>query len=236
MDFFGAHTRTHRQPYTHLTHLLHCSPFFYIIYSFSFSQTLPTFTFVFSLFFISSFLTLFLVLLFHLILFFFLPVASVHFCHPSPVFPFCTFICPPTFSSFSLSFSLTSSCLPSPYVSFILNSCFPSSLNISLSPSLLSGGSVWVWKTAIKEMPPLLLGVIIYERGHINVTTANTVCSVHVCVCVAVWVAHDANMAHFVSLSTPPSHTHQILPQGHSHSDQTVCVCVCVCVCVDFGL
>ncbi len=53
-----------------------------------------------------------------------------------------------------------------------------------------------------------------------------------VCLCVTVKVAHDANMAHFVSLSTPSSHTHQILPQGHPNQTLRVCVCVLVSVCV----
>lgn len=120
-------------------------------------------------------------------------------------------------------------------VSFILYSYF--------SCSLLSSGSLWVWKTIIKEMPPLLLGVIIYERERINVTTVNTLGSVCASVCVSVcatlWVARDANMAHFVSPNTPFLHTHQILPQGHRLSDQTfpllwcvyMCVCGCLCVC-----
>lgn len=131
------------------------------------------------------------------------------------------FICPFSFPSFSVSSSLTSSCLPSLYVSFIFSSCFPS----SLVPSFLSGGSVWVWKTVIKEMPPLLLGVIIYERGHINVTTANTVCPVHVCVCHRLsgpWCQHGPLCFTQHSLLTYPPN-----PPSRSLRAHSVFVCVC---------
>lgn len=58
---------------------------------------------------------------------------------------------------------------------------FPSSLSIlfvSFIPGFffwLGGGRVCV---CVLKRPPPLLGLISYERGHINVTRANTVCSV----------------------------------------------------------
>lgn len=74
---------------------------------------------------------------------------------------------------------------------------------------------------------PILLGLITYERGHINVAAANTVSSVR-------RGPSHANVVHFVSLSTSSALAHQILPQGHSY--QTWCVSARACVEINLGL
>lgn len=75
-------------------------------------------------------------------------------------------------------------------------------------------------------MPPLLLGVIIYERGHINVTTANTVCSV--CVSPSEWPMMPTWPALFQSALPLHTLTKSSLKVTHAR--------LCVCVCVDFTL
>lgn len=95
MDFFCTHTNTQTTLHTSYTSVA-LFTFFSTLFTPLFLPNVSHLRLCIFTFF--AFLTLFLVLLFHLILFFFLPVGSVNFCHPSPVFPFCTFIFPPTFS------------------------------------------------------------------------------------------------------------------------------------------
>lgn len=110
----------------------------------------------------------------------------------------------------------------------------PPQISPAFPPSCLEG-VFGCERQSLKRCPPLLLGVIIYERGHINVTTANTVGSVHMCV--SEWSMMPTWPTLFYP-ALPLPHTHSPNPPSRSQSPgpDSLSPCLCSCACLSLLL
>lgn len=139
--------------------------------------------------------------------------------------------------SFSLLFSFTSSSFPLSKCCLSSTLAFvPPQIPPSFSPSCLVG-VFGCERLSLKRRPPLLLGVIIYKRGHINVSTANTVGCVSVCVCVSLsgpWCQHGPLC--FSQHSLPPIHSPNPPSRSQSPGPDSHSSCLCASVCLSLLL